>query len=102
MNRFVADYNARSANREMEVFMKKHVDEGVKKEKSNYRCREFPKWVRSDNKEIHMNFKRCIYLDLTTQYGCPELCTAFCKNDPVTLAAVNNFISKSMPTLLIN
>lgn len=25
--RFVADYNARSANREIEVLMKKHVDE---------------------------------------------------------------------------
>jgi len=33
MNRFVVDYNARSANREMEVFMKKHVDEGEKKKK---------------------------------------------------------------------
>ena len=43
-------------------------------------------WVRSDNKEIHMNFKRCIFLDLTTQYECPELCTVFCKNDPVTFA----------------
>lgn len=29
--RFVADYNARSANREIEVLMKKHVDEFEKK-----------------------------------------------------------------------
>lgn len=29
--RFVADYNARSANRELEVLMKKHVDEFEKK-----------------------------------------------------------------------
>lgn len=29
--RYVADYNARSANREIEVLMKKHVDEFEKK-----------------------------------------------------------------------
>lgn len=29
--RFVADYNARSANREIEVLMKKHIDEFEKK-----------------------------------------------------------------------
>lgn len=29
--RFVANYNARSANREIEVLMKKHVDEFEKK-----------------------------------------------------------------------
>ena len=29
--RFVADYNARSANREIEVLMKKHVEEFEKK-----------------------------------------------------------------------
>lgn len=29
--RFVADYNARSANRELEVLMKKHVEEFEKK-----------------------------------------------------------------------
>lgn len=29
--RFVAEYNARSANREIEVLMKKHVDEFEKK-----------------------------------------------------------------------
>lgn len=28
---FVADYNARSANREIEVLMKKHIDEFEKK-----------------------------------------------------------------------
>lgn len=43
-------------------------------------------WVRFDNEEIHMNFKRCIYVELTTQYGCPELCTVFCKNDTVTFS----------------
>ena len=29
--RFVAEYNARSANREIEVIMKKHIDEFEKK-----------------------------------------------------------------------
>ncbi len=43
-------------------------------------------WIRFDKKEIHMNFKRCIYLELTTQFGCPELCTVFCKNDVVTFS----------------
>lgn len=43
-------------------------------------------WVKFDNKEIHMNFKRCIYADLTTYYGCPELCTVFCKNDTVAFS----------------
>jgi hypothetical protein len=38
-------------------------------------------WVKFNNKEIHFNFKRCIYLEMTAQYGCPELCTVFCKND---------------------
>ena len=31
MFRFVSDYNARSANRELEVLMKKHVNEFEKK-----------------------------------------------------------------------
>lgn len=43
-------------------------------------------WVKFDNKEIHMNFTRCIYVELTAHYGCPELCTVFCKNDIVTFS----------------
>jgi GPH family glycoside/pentoside/hexuronide:cation symporter len=43
-------------------------------------------WIQFGNKEIQINFKRCIYLELTAQLGCPELCTVFCKNDNVTLA----------------
>jgi len=38
-------------------------------------------WVSFNDKEIHFNFKTCIYVDMTLQYGCPELCTVFCKND---------------------
>lgn len=43
-------------------------------------------WVKFDREEIHLNFTRCIYQELTTQHGCPELCTVFCMNDPVTFA----------------
>ena len=43
-------------------------------------------WVRLDNKEIHMNFRRCIYLELTRQFECPELCAVFCQNDIITFA----------------
>lgn len=45
-------------------------------------------WIRFDNKEIHMNINRCIYLELTTKLGCSELCSVFCKNDNVTLAGL--------------
>lgn len=34
-------------------------------------------WVKFDKEEMHMNFKRCIYADLTAHYGCPELCTVY-------------------------
>ena len=38
-------------------------------------------WIKFDNSEIHMNFNRCIYFEMTSQCGCPELCTVFCRND---------------------
>ncbi len=43
-------------------------------------------WVRLDKEEIHVNFRRCIYLELTEQFGCPELCAVFCNNDVITFA----------------
>ncbi len=43
-------------------------------------------WVRLDKDEIHINFRRCIYLELTEQFECPELCTVFCQNDITTFA----------------
>ncbi|GHV70859.1 hypothetical protein AGMMS49928_20290 [Spirochaetia bacterium] len=43
-------------------------------------------WVRFDNKEVHLNFKRCIYKNITAQHGCPELCTVFCQNDTTAFA----------------
>ena len=38
-------------------------------------------WIRFDGQEIHLDLKTCLYVDVTTQHGCPELCTVFCKND---------------------
>ncbi|MCL2180710.1 MAG: L-2-amino-thiazoline-4-carboxylic acid hydrolase [Treponema sp.] len=40
-------------------------------------------WVRRDGKEIHFNLKRCIYIDITKECDCAELCQVFCKNDDV-------------------
>ena len=38
-------------------------------------------WVRYDKEEIHFNLKSCVYFEVTSQYGHPELCTVFCAND---------------------
>ena len=58
----------------------------------NFMKKSFPiegwetEWVRCDSKEIHFNLKRCIYVDITKEYGCPELCSVFCKNDDVAFS----------------
>lgn len=41
-------------------------------------------WKKFDSKEIHINFTKCLYVDYTSKYGCPELCSVFCKNDIVS------------------
>jgi|AGTN01.3.fsa_nt_gi hypothetical protein len=41
-----------------------------------------------NNKEISFDCHRCVYLDTLTTLGCPELCTAFCKNDEITFVAL--------------
>lgn len=43
-------------------------------------------WVRYDNKEVHFNLKRCVYFEVTSQYGHPELCTVFCANDTTSFS----------------
>ena len=43
-------------------------------------------WIRYDKREIHFNFTSCIYVDVTKQYNCFELCELFCANDDITLA----------------
>jgi len=43
-------------------------------------------WVRYDKEEIHFNLKRCVYFEVTSQYGHPELCTVFCANDTTSFS----------------
>lgn len=45
-------------------------------------------WIRCDRKEIHFNLHRCIYQDLTNQYGCPELCCVYCENDDISFSGL--------------
>ncbi|MFV0362437.1 MAG: L-2-amino-thiazoline-4-carboxylic acid hydrolase [Suipraeoptans sp.] len=46
------------------------------------------RWNKCDREEIAFDCHRCIYMDITTQLGCPELCTAFCENDDITYGAM--------------
>lgn len=43
---------------------------------------------RCDKMEISFDCHRCVYLDVTAELGCPELCTAFCENDDITYGAL--------------
>lgn len=43
-------------------------------------------WIRYDRKEIHFDLKRCVYFEVTSKYGHPELCTVFCANDTTAFA----------------
>ena len=45
-------------------------------------------WVRCDGKEIHFNLHSCIYHDLCSKYGCPELCTVYCENDEIAFSGL--------------
>lgn len=52
-------------------------------------------WVRCDCQEIHFNLHRCLYWDVTKQFGCPELCCVFCESDDISfsgLASKINFL----------
>jgi hypothetical protein len=44
-------------------------------------------WIRYDKEEVSFNMKRCVYFEVTSQYGHAELCTIFCKNDTTTFSA---------------
>lgn len=46
------------------------------------------KWICCNEKEIHFDFHKCIYHDLTKKYGCPELCTVFCENDDISFSGL--------------
>lgn len=60
----------------------------------NHMKKNFPpegwekEWVRCDGKEIHFDLHRCIYWELTQQYGCPELCCVYCENDDISFAGL--------------
>jgi hypothetical protein len=43
-------------------------------------------WVRRDREEVHLNFRRCVYFDVVSQYGHPELCAVFCAHDITAFA----------------
>lgn len=43
-------------------------------------------WVKYSKSEIHFNLTRCVYHEVVSQYGHPELCTVFCKNDTTAFA----------------
>lgn len=45
-------------------------------------------WVRCDGQEIHFNLRRCIYQDVTSQFGCPELCGVYCENDDIAFSGL--------------
>lgn len=57
------------------ILAKNYPDEGWETE-----------WVRFDRREIHFNYSRCVYFDVVSQYGHPELCTVFCANDTTSFA----------------
>lgn len=57
-------------------------------------------WKRYDNNEIHFDMKRCIYMETTKKYNCPELCPVFCANDVTTFAGyAPNIIFKRKGTI---
>ena len=63
---------------------------GVKKHmKKNFPAEGWQtEWVRCDEKEIHFNLHRCIYWDLTQEYGCPELCCVYCEKDEIAFSGL--------------
>ena len=63
---------------------------GVKK----HMAKNFPpegwktEWVRCDGKEIHFNLCSCLYYDICTENGCPELCQVYCENDNIAFSGL--------------
>ena len=63
---------------------------GVKK----HMAKNFPpegwktEWVRCDGKEIHFNLFSCLYYDICTENGCPELCQVYCENDNIAFSGL--------------
>lgn len=63
---------------------------GVKK----HMAKNFPpegwktEWVRCDGNEIHFNLCSCLYYDICTENGCPELCQVYCENDNIAFSGL--------------
>ncbi len=38
-------------------------------------------WKEDNENELAMNMHSCLYMEIFTQYGCPELCKANCESD---------------------
>lgn len=64
----------------MRLFCKKVMN------KSYPACGWDLRWVQTDKDEMHFDMHSCIYYETTKKYGCPQMCTIFCKNDNTTLA----------------
>ncbi|MFA9378342.1 MAG: L-2-amino-thiazoline-4-carboxylic acid hydrolase [Lachnotalea sp.] len=43
-------------------------------------------WITYDNNEIHFDYSKCIYMEITKKYNCPEVCPIFCANDETSFA----------------
>jgi hypothetical protein len=41
-------------------------------------------WIKNDKTELAMNIHSCLYMELFSHYGCPELCKANCDSDFTT------------------
>lgn len=55
-------------------------------------AKEFPAegwetdWILCNHHEVHFNLKKCVYYDVVSHYGHPELCSVFCKNDTMVFS----------------
>ncbi len=43
-------------------------------------------WIAYNKRELHIDFKSCIYVETTKKYNCFEMCPLFCANDEITFA----------------
>ena len=57
---------------------------GVKK----HMAKNFPPEGCCDRNEIHFNLCSCLYYDICTENGCPELCQVYCENDNIAFSGL--------------
>jgi len=46
-------------------------------------------WVRDNPEGIAFDCRACVYMDVTVQLGCPELCRCFCQNDDIMYSVLS-------------